>query len=1616
MALHWFIADSPGTDSKPLGILHLAEYSVLTSGPEVSRKSKLAFRLSSPEPIPHQHQHHLFYTETPQSLQRWLSALQFHIAHAVAVAFSLPSPSTGFGLQSRDQRQRHRLGAGAPVGEQSIIDKVLDRLHLEDPTVANANDPTVLNLPPSSSASTAAGLPSAPREATIPYLSSAFLQSHEDNNETWSSTSSMPPQSANTTTNLEHIFSLNQQHLQQQNQLRSESSMDTLSEQSPFGPQPGLSSLDSSYSSSPGYPAGTSLVDQQISSTQDLRRSSQQAVDSQGRTSLQQSRGPSSVNSSLHQHPQSPRVYPLRSSIHSGVSLDNSGASPVTSTAGSPFSSPTLTSQPTSMIGNVQSSNVPQSPRAFYRVLDNISHSKRAESIASSASISTIASSGDVSTINDLASDNGLSTTVTDSSQSKSSGSAGHGASLLGLVTGGKHKKDKERLSSSGTSATSSRSGSAGGGSPGVKLFSPGVCMFSGCTQNSKTCTLHSKKHRPSSPKADKEGEKDKDKQSEKEKDKDKANKYKDAKKLKKLWLGSDKNTSQGSISGTTKIDGSPSSSFGSARGGLSSRSMVSLSRDAEFGINPTATAVPLPSTNLLNLVSPSSRQRSPSVSVVDDALLAAQQQHKASFNSDPIQHSTLVYPVRSQTPLPGAPTQPLPPPPPRASSSASNYRPHAKVKETFSLSRKMGLQMGQDFGAINENALAGTTLDGNFFVANHHRTMQKLHALQPWKSQPTGPLPPPPGKQWSPQNQQAQHHQPQAQAQARASHYPDSQSSQQPNPQTTLYNGGVSRHIIAPDELAMAIEQEAEELRKQQAHEKETQKSRPTSMIRPSYPQCPVSFSLSTVSETPVSTDESFSTPGSTDYSSPREPQDTTRIISCQEQLALAPTNALAIETQRSPISGIMSAPSPVSPLPTSAMPPAVIHPLAASLELATAQSGSSTQSVSSPRSNSVSGGSSISSPASANYLASLSRFKNAHLPAQSPSPTSDYFQAQPSTHPLSPLSASLVSDRSDPLVRSLPPPKRHGNDYKGLSLVDAKVFPREGLPRRSSAAAVVVTTPPASDASGVFAGASHQVAHSNSSTSLRPSYLARRQSSSPVLIRVSDQGGQDISPLLTDGTSRTFSGESPAREVLLRRPGLSPLSSSMSGNSSYSTSSTVGSICSLAPRSMVRANSTQRRESGGDGLEDATVAAVIVQSPMVPALPSEVIAAAQVPETLEAMEASSTSSATGSGPAADPSLVPAVVGQISVSSGGAEIVAALPVVSSRAAVKNVSLPTETFRFPALPTSGGHSKEAGAAHRDGSGRPLSTCSSIGSYGDGTEGDRSGPSSRAESPLLSPSLHAAAMELYPGLRKLSLFTAAVGGHPPPALLDRRKGSSGSGSRDYHQGSTAAGSPSVTTDEEDEDGEGSTDLQHEEDWAGNLKGGKKGINDYSLPLKTAATKTLLQDLRRPSLPFSAPLMRPPQPPRPAAPSPQQQKQQPQQPQQQPQREQSGRTAPLSPMARFTSPPPSASLPPVPAPVSAPLPSAAPASAVSGNASNESVSGSASGSASVPSSPSGALIGAPPAIPKRSPHRSAPTSPSALRSPRSHPPLPPLPTLNANNAGSSLPNQGPNPQYI
>ncbi|KAI1313420.1 hypothetical protein EDD11_002628 [Mortierella claussenii] len=1721
------------TDTKPLGVLHLAEYSILASGPDISRKSKLAFRLSTSEPIPHQHQHHLFVTETAQSLQNWTYALQVHINHAAAAWASMAAASAGLGLQVTMERassksDRRGYGRGGLTGpqmtpEQSIIDKVLDRLQLEEPVGSSSSSSTIAAATALmgtgaysesiSSDTTTPATVSPPQQQlsnapqfNLPYLSSNFPQSYEDNNDTWSSTSSIPNSSTNTSTNLDYIFALNQQHQQQQmlqnSQYLAKLSLDSLREhplqqqqyspqlqhspvgiQSPAGQQP---SQTGNYSgSSAGCPTESSCADQP-SSLPEANRTSLQSVEYQGRTSLQQPRtypsghgfhAGSSINSFVHQHPQSPRAYPIRSSVHSNVSVDNSVPSPATSAAGSPFASPVLTSQPqtTMFHSNSQgsSSAVAQSPRTFYRVLESASAGKQAESVGSSTSISTIASSGDVSTINDLTSDNGPGASAVESSQTGKSGNTSHGVKLLGLMTGGKRRKDKERGTHS--SASSSHSGSGSGGSPALKLFGSGLCSFSGCTQQSKTCIYHNKKAR---------AEKNmKDKGSSSVSGKDKVGLDQ------KLGPGSDRNASQGNVSTATSTsplfssDGSPSLSLsgfkpgGGSGGRLASKSMTSLSRDNELSVD--ATPVPLPPNHLLSLVSSPVRRRSPSVSVMDDALVTTQQHAQQVYHSASIPpQPALSIDARDRTPPP--PTQPLPPPPPRIVSSVSDPPPNGK--ESLSLSRKMGLQIGGDFGALDKGSLAGTALDGNFFVANHHRTMQKLQAKQTWKTPPqniSGPLPSIPGKSWP------THLQTQGGQQAQPSH-PQQQ-------QTRLYNGGVSRHIIAPDELAHAIEQEAEEMRRRQAEQKETQKNRPTSMIKSSFQSLPIHLALSTVSETSSMEGGTSSSVGSQVTSPTEHAEEGQRIISSQEQLACTPCPSddpllTAVESQRSPISGILSASSPLShpqspglslPLPVSIM--AHSH-----TDSNTPTSGSerSASSIGSPYSNPASVASSVSSPL----------LRRRSLLATPPTPTaasSSNAQQMSVRHSVSPLASSFEAEKQDFLTTSLPPPKRHGNDHtsplhgpSGLYSNNSGSLPhrsdRKGLPRRSSAAAVITTSSfligsssAGQDEDGGGTGNAGVSSTSAASADFRPSYLVRRQSSSPVMIRLSEQGGQNISPLLSNGTTRTFVGDQPSGEV--RRPGLTPISSP--SGSSFSTSTACSSLCSFVTSRYIGHHPESGPHSHLEDLQMSSIQSTPLMSPLTET-PSPSSTVLTVPRTKSFKDVSSplveATSIEGNSPAHSPmsshmdhpaattieaamvqgkhqtadtarptkdsfattpendSVVPSVVVNSPRSSlSGQETMrqAPPPPSSPRRMVLHTA---QSFVFPA-PTS--RASGVGSKTHDGTtgGRPLSTCSSVdgghsctaSSEGSSSplhseheqeddyeedEGEerarmqqRRRPrryhsqsrasehgSSHGGSPVISPSIHAAALELYPGLRKLSLFTAAYNGIPPPPLMlgsgqNSRKGSAGSASAREREDRD---SQFTSTEDETE----SVDLQHDEDWAGNLKSIRKlkepvgssywgyhGQRRTSLP----GAPSPLQYQARMGSPTLSPSASPVPTEAPTSDSP------PSPPQSS---SQYGTPAPLPPLPpSYSASPASASLV-LPESTSLPMQSAASGQNTVAATDAGAGAGAGAGTQSIPSSPASS---APPALPRRSPHRSAPVSPTTLRSPRSYQQLPSVP---------------------
>ncbi|KAF9920678.1 hypothetical protein FBU30_009467 [Linnemannia zychae] len=1561
------------TDTKPLGMLHLSEYNILSAGPEVSRKSKLAFRLSSPEPIPHQQQHHLFFTESAQALQNWLYSLQHHINHTTAIWSSKTATSTAAGLGlyqavggSSNSELSKRMDEGGIAPGQSIIDKVLNRLCLED----SATSGTGLITDASPSTTTTSDQP------RQPYIPPNFPKSHEDNNDTWSSASSMPFTSTNTSANLEYIFTLNQQNQ------AARSSMDSLHDSrngnsdqgvntSPatsgvIHHQPILSTPISFTTNSTGY-AGSTFTDQS-SATSEVARLSIQSADHQGRSSLHQSRpSPSGVvgvvgsGSSLIAGSPSPSIYPTRSSVHSGLSAENGTGSPATSIVESPYASPILASQHPSLLssnsinsnssGNNNNNNSNnnnhnragsgESPRAFYRVLETSSPSKRAESIASSASISTIASSGDISTINDLNSENGLSSTATDSSLPSKSKSAG--ATILGLVTGGgKNKKDK-------------KDGGGSSSSTGLKLFGSGVCHYSGCTQMAKTCTFHNKKFRPESPSVIASRKAKEEKKAAKELVKEEKRAAGHGKSP--LWSSSsDKNGIQGCITEISspivmKATGPLSININNNGRNISSKSMVTLPRDAEFGIDPSMVPLPSPHFYKQSLSTSPTRRRSPSVSVLEDSLSIQQQSQSDHIKSLEITTAFGGYSMRPQTPLSAAPSQPLPLPPVRAPSAASNTRPGENIKETFSLSRKMGLQMGSEFGAVDKGGSSGTSADGNYFIANHHRAMQKFQLAkkpQPQQQQPSDQ------QQQQQQQQQRQYQQQQQQSEA-------------------LKTAGVSRHIVAPDELAMAIEMEAEEMKRRQTEAQEAQKSRPTSIVRGSgmgpYYSAPIQVHLATVSESTAPSDY-------TDDLEPTVSQDKNllpiyggKIISTQEQLAYAPMYpSLRSESARSPISEFIAEDSPLSPSPRFQLP-------FASPAVSLNDSGNSikTNNYGSPRSNSFSGGSSQSSSVFSPGAAPLqsSPFYNRQI-TSSPGPGS--------RHPMSPVNSSFrEEDRSEFPMRSLPPPKRHGNDHSQFKGNNNGVPYRGGLPRRSSAAAAVTLSPEEINPS---------VSSQGPSTSPTTGYMARRQSSSPVLIRVSDQGGQNISPLLSGDAIKTFAGNAPSRDVA-RRP--SELTTPVS--------SADGSPVSLT--------------SSGSSLSSPTVAIRgkmfrTASSPLSSVTPADGCTPSASP-TLESSPRMSSGNIIGSQKTSTSASSSPVLGSpYNFPAMTSESVPSVAVDDPHTLSSDIQAPptqvqynTSSFRFPA----------PSVPKVDSNDQSQSVCSSSSSYSSASENfseqeeeedyhtpmddrcksrqsqqqqrDSNTPyrdGTSSPSGGMSSSLHAAVLGLYPGLRKLSLFTAAVGDYPPPPLLDSRKSSAGSttSTRDYHHGIT---SPTLSTMEDGDEAtdEEEFDLHNDEDWAGNMKSMRKEQPPVPTMATTAATPdhvssaTIIVNSDKvdglsapPSIPL--PLTPPPSIPQPHP----------------PRLVPSGIKSPIA-----TTIPEGYSFPASP---TTPLPMTPP---VSGNI-------------TVPASPQVpknltlaevTVVGVPPVIPPRSPHRSAPGSPTTLRSMRSYqsltanPPAPP-----------------------
>lgn len=212
-------------ETKPIGILNLADYALLTSGPDLSRRSKLAFRLSltaSPLETRHENvptrtassstpapptrssgglttsgsqemsQHHLFHAETQEALDLWVDLIQTCIELARErqedAIKKIGSNSRACSLDQascltygyRSQFNPDQRGGGAQTAQQegrTIIDKVLDRLLLEDPTLSDMNDPSTLIMPTQEQPSSGTSIRS-------------FQMCVDDNLDAWSATSS----------------------------------------------------------------------------------------------------------------------------------------------------------------------------------------------------------------------------------------------------------------------------------------------------------------------------------------------------------------------------------------------------------------------------------------------------------------------------------------------------------------------------------------------------------------------------------------------------------------------------------------------------------------------------------------------------------------------------------------------------------------------------------------------------------------------------------------------------------------------------------------------------------------------------------------------------------------------------------------------------------------------------------------------------------------------------------------------------------------------------------------------------------------------------------------------------------------------------------------------------------------------------------------------------------------------------------------------------------------------------------------------------------------------------------------------------------------------------------
>ncbi|KAF9425417.1 hypothetical protein BGZ76_003248 [Entomortierella beljakovae] len=720
------------TDTKPLGALHLVEFSDLHFGPDVSRKSKYSIRLSSNGKDSVEH---IFHTETPQALDLWIDAIQSHINHAL-VSSNLgpldPDPGRDRSIYRRSMSLTN--DPFQPSGEQSIIDKVLDRLQLEDPTLSDLNDPSTLIMPAPDHS-----LSQRPKQTQTKNM---YLKL-DDTLDGWSpSPSAAVFSSSNTSASTNTSMSIDAHHNSPHQKSTNESSSSS-SQRSPIiirnGNQ-GVFNVSGSQSSTSSFNDGHSSYSSYSEISQSGNgRGSVQVFEHQGRNSSQQGRGShgyhstsSSTSVPQQQQQQQQQQQHLYHTQHapsspSAFSHRQNSLSEAGSTANSPLASPRLPLSSSSTSGSIPTGLHPLS--TTFPLCPEL---ERTGSSGSVTSVSTIS----LATSDDTAVESGLKMTPIelDSKLSKESGGGG----------------DNIREANKGLGRNQIHCGK-NDLSPLEILDRETKAALA--TEGKKTKKLWSVYGNPGSTPS---GEKSNGSSGKRSNSQTQESNHSMFKNLVLVSMPSKKHSSNNSTATST------TKGF--------SKSMISLPRASESDPqhNSSHSTSPLDNTHLTIMTDGSStRARSPSVSVLDEALQSTSREHSQTPPS--VENIISSRPRNNADPY-----------------SQSILKGYIDLHGWSIPQKKQSKPTNQTPSQKPNSAISAITMDWKSPQRNSKIQPQPLRCVDP-------------------------------ELQQNHLYY-----TQLRTPTKQIGVGGVSRHIIAPDELAMAmaIDQEAEGKRQQEAME----------------------------------------------------------------------------------------------------------------------------------------------------------------------------------------------------------------------------------------------------------------------------------------------------------------------------------------------------------------------------------------------------------------------------------------------------------------------------------------------------------------------------------------------------------------------------------------------------------------------------------------------------------------------------------------------------------------------------------------------------------------------------------------------------------------------------